>query len=307
MANLDQVYHIPVLAQACIDGLNIQQDGVYVDVTFGGGGHSRLILEKLGPTGKLFGFDQDPDAHANEINDPRFTLVPANFAHLKRFLKLYGVTKIDGLLADLGVSSHQFDVAERGFTFRASESPLDMRMNQSEELSAAQILNEYELRELTRIFREYAELQNAFQVAKTVVFKREQKSFETAQDLVEALQGCYPRDKMNQFFARVFQALRMEVNQELTVLSQLLEQTSDLIQNKGRLVVISYHSLEDRMVKNFMRSGNLEGKIEKDFFGNDIKPFQALQAKAIVPDAQEIATNNRSRSAKLRIAEKLQS
>lgn len=305
MATFDLPYHIPVLAQTCIEGLNIRPNGTYVDVTFGGGGHSRMILEQLGENGRLFGFDQDPDAQQNALNDSRFTLIPANFGHLKRFLKLYGVTQIDGLLGDLGVSSHQFDVPERGFTFRAAQSPLDMRMNPSDELTAADILNTYEQRELTKIFRDFAELTNAFQVSHAILFQREVKPFETAGDLVSALERQAPKDKLNQFYARVFQALRMEVNQELQVLENLLLQSTDILNESGRLVIISYHSLEDRMVKNYFRSGNFEGKIEKDFFGNDIRPFRPLNAKAVVPSDEELIENPRSRSAKLRIAEKL--
>lgn len=305
MATFDLPYHIPVLAQACIDGLNIRPNGTYVDVTFGGGGHSRLILEQLDENGRLFAFDQDPDAHENALNDPRFTLIPANFGHLKRFLKLYGATKIDGLLGDLGVSSHQFDVPERGFTFRAAQSPLDMRMNPADDRTATDLLNNYELRALTTIFREFAELSNAFQVANSIVYQREIKPFETAGDLVNALEKQAPRDKQNQFFARVFQALRMEVNQELEVLENLLLQSTDVLAENGRLVIISYHSLEDRLVKNFFRAGNFEGKVEKDFFGNDLRPLRPLHAKALVPTDEELVQNPRSRSAKLRIAEKL--
>lgn len=304
MATFDLPYHIPVLAQACIDGLNIRPNGTYVDVTFGGGGHSRLILEQLDENGRLFAFDQDPDAHENALNDPRFTLIPANFGHLKRFLKLYGATQIDGLLGDLGVSSHQFDVPERGFTFRAAQSPLDMRMNPADDRTAADLLNTYELRALTTIFREFAELSNAFQVANSIVYQREIKPFDTAGDLVNALEKQAPRDKHNQFFARVFQALRMEVNQELEVLKNLLLQSTDVLAENGRLVIISYHSLEDRLVKNFFRAGNFEGKVEKDFFGNDLRPLRPLHAKALVPSDEELVQNPRSRSAKLRIAEK---
>lgn len=305
MATFDLPYHIPVLAQACMEGLNIRPNGTYVDVTFGGGGHSRMILDQLNENGRLFAFDQDPDAQANDLNDPRFTLIPANFGNLKRFLKLYGATQVDGLLGDLGVSSHQFDVPERGFTFRAAESPLDMRMNPADEETAAALLNTLETRELTRIFREYAELPNAFQVANSIVFQREVKPFETAGDLVSSLEKQAPRDKYNQFFARVFQALRMEVNQELQVLENLLLQSTDILNTNGRLVIISYHSLEDRLVKNFFRSGNFEGKVEKDFFGNDLRPLRPLFAKALVPTDEELVQNPRSRSAKLRIAEKL--
>lgn len=304
MATFDLPYHIPVMAQACIEGLNIRPNGTYVDVTFGGGGHSRLILDQLDENGRLFAFDQDPDAHENALNDPRFTLIPANFAHLKRFLKLYGATEIDGLLGDLGVSSHQFDVPERGFTFRAAQSPLDMRMNPADDRTAADLLNSYELRALTTLFREFAELSNAFQVANSIVYQREIKPFETAGDLVNALEKQAPRDKNNQFFARVFQALRMEVNQELEVLKNLLLQSTDILAKNGRLVIISYHSLEDRLVKNFFRAGNFEGKVEKDFFGNDLRPLRPLHAKALVPSDEELIQNPRSRSAKLRIAEK---
>jgi 16S rRNA (cytosine1402-N4)-methyltransferase len=304
VATFDLPYHIPVMAQACIEGLNIRPNGTYVDVTFGGGGHSRLILDQLDENGRLFAFDQDPDAHENALNDPRFTLIPANFAHLKRFLKLYGATEIDGLLGDLGVSSHQFDVPERGFTFRAAQSPLDMRMNPADDRTAADLLNSYELRALTTLFREFAELSNAFQVANSIVYQREIKPFETAGDLVNALEKQAPRDKNNQFFARVFQALRMEVNQELEVLKNLLLQSTDILAKNGRLVIISYHSLEDRLVKNFFRAGNFEGKVEKDFFGNDLRPLRPLHAKALVPSDEELIQNPRSRSAKLRIAEK---
>lgn len=305
MATFDLPYHVPVLADACLEGLNIRPDGTYVDVTFGGGGHSRMILDRLDENGRLFAFDQDPDAQANALNDARFTLIPANFGHLKRFLRLYGVQKIDGLLGDLGVSSHQFDVPERGFTFRAAQSPLDMRMNPNDERTAADLVNTYELRDLTKLFREFAELSNAFQVANALVYQREIKPFETAGDLVNALEKLAPRDKFNQFFARVFQALRMEVNQELEVLENLLLQSTDVLYQNGRLVIISYHSLEDRLVKNYFRAGNFEGKVEKDFYGNDLRPLRPLHAKAVVPTEVELVENPRSRSAKLRIAEKL--
>lgn len=299
------LYHVPVLATECIDALQIDPEGIYLDLTFGGGGHSRLILEKLGLNGRLFAFDQDSDALANVPDDARFTLIQANFRHLKRFLKLYGVDQVNGILADLGVSSHQFDEADRGFTFRNNSAPLDMRMSAGSPTTAADLLNTLEERRLTFLFREYAELQNAYKVAQAVIFARNIKPFETAADVLNALRGLYPREKENNFFARVFQALRIEVNEEMEVLEEMLEQCAEVILPGGRLVVLSYHSLEDRLVKHFMKAGNAEGKLSKDFFGNDLKPFKPLNAKAISPSEEEIARNSRARSAKLRIATRL--
>lgn len=295
-------YHNPVLLKECIDGLNINPEGVYVDVTFGGGGHSREILKHL-TTGKLYAFDQDDDAVKNSIDDPRFVLIKQNFRFLKNFLKLYNALPIDGLLADLGVSSHQFDEAERGFSIRF-DAKLDMRMDQNGKLTAADVLNTYSEEDLKRIFKLYGEVENAGYLASIVFHSRKSKTIETVNDLKIAITKCVKRGKENQYYAQVFQALRIEVNKELEVLEELLTQSLEVLKPNGRLVVISYHSLEDRLVKNFMRSGKFEGEVEKDFYGNQLTPFKQITRKPIVPGAEEIEVNNRARSAKLRIAEK---
>jgi len=295
-------YHQPVLLKECIDGLNINPNGIYVDVTFGGGGHSREILKHL-TTGKLYAFDQDEDAAKNNIDDERFILIKQNFRYLKNFLKMYNALPIDGLLADLGVSSHQFDEAERGFSTRF-DARLDMRMDRNSKVTAADILNTYSEDELKRIFKLYGEVDNAGRLAYQIFHLRKEKQIETVNDLKAAVEKCLKRGRENQYYAQVFQALRIEVNKELDVLKDLLMQCSEVLKPGGRLVVISYQSLEDRLVKNIIRSGKFEGEVEKDFFGNQLTPFKAITRKPIVPSNEEIAENSRARSAKLRIAEK---
>lgn len=303
MENNNTTYHVPVMLHECIDGLDIRPDGVYVDVTFGGGGHSREIYKKLGPNGKLIVFDQDPDAKANAWEADNFYFVAANFSFISNHLRLLGIRHVDGILADLGVSSHQFDEEGRGFSIRAN-APLDMRMNQSGELSAASVINEYEERELLRIFRIYGELPNARKVVDLIVKARSSRKIKTTSDLMDVLAPAAPKFKEHKFFAQVFQAIRIEVNQELDVLVRFLEQTADCIKPGGRLVVMSYHSLEDRLVKNYMKRGSVEGEITKDFFGNVLKPFTEITRHPIVPSEEEIERNPRARSAKLRIAER---
>ncbi len=294
-------YHVPVMLQQCLDGLAINPDGIYVDVTFGGGGHSREIFKQLSPKGKLIVFDQDPDAKKNAWEAPNFHFVAANFSFISNHLKIMGIKKVDGILADLGVSSHQFDDGQRGFSIRTND-PLDMRMNQSGEVSAKTIINEYTDFELMKIFRKYGEITNAKKVAYAILSARERKPIETTGELMTALASCAPKFKDHKFFAQIFQALRIEVNQELDVLERFLLQTADVIAPGGKLVVMSYHSLEDRLVKNYMKRGSIEGDIEKDFFGNVIKPFTEEVRHPIIPDEEEIIRNSRARSAKLRIA-----
>jgi 16S rRNA (cytosine1402-N4)-methyltransferase len=296
-------YHTPVLLKESIDGLNIKPNGVYVDVTFGGGGHSKEILNRL-TSGKILGFDQDPDAAKNIINDKRFIFCHGNFRFLKNFLRLNGVTKIDGLLADLGVSSHHFDIAERGFSFQ-SDAPLDMRMNQGAKLSAGEILNTYSFEKLLRLFNEFGEVENSRRLTGEIVKAREVAPFVSSQGFINAIQKCLPRGAENKYLAKVYQALRIEVNHELDALKKMLLQSLGLMNPGARMAVITYHSLEDRIVKNFFKSGNFEGKIEKDFYGNPITPFKAINNKVIIPSLEEIALNSRSRSAKLRIAERI--
>ena len=296
-------YHNPVLLKECMEGLNIREDGVYVDVTFGGGGHSQEILKHLGDEGKLFGFDQDEEAQANALPDKRFTLVKENFRSLQDALRERGVERIDGLLADLGVSSHQFDTAERGFSIRF-ESALDMRMSRSVKHTAADVLNDLSEQELKRMFREYGEIENASQLARTICTERKKGRIRTVNELKNVIAGLVRRGKENQYLAQVFQALRIEVNDELNALRALLEQSAKVIRSGGRLVVMSYHSLEDRLVKNYIRDGKFEGDADTDFYGNRIVPFKAINRKPIEPSDQEIRTNNRARSAKLRVAEK---
>jgi 16S rRNA (cytosine1402-N4)-methyltransferase len=297
-------YHIPVLLHDAVQGLAINPNGVYVDVTFGGGGHSREILKHL-DKGKLIAFDQDEDAQQNLIDDERFLFVPNNFSYLKNFLKLYGHPKVDGILADLGVSSHQFDQSERGFSIR-TDAALDMRMNQTSELSARKVVNEYSVNDLTKIFREYADLPNARKIAFAIDKQRSEAPINSTQELMNTIQHLSGgAQKSNQFFARVFQALRIEVNQEMEVLKTFLTQAEECLKPQGRLVVISYHSLEDRLVKNFIRKGKFEGEVEKDFYGNPQVSFKEINRKPIVPSEKEIELNNRARSAKLRIAQKL--
>ncbi|MDP4637199.1 MAG: 16S rRNA (cytosine(1402)-N(4))-methyltransferase RsmH [Crocinitomicaceae bacterium] len=296
-------YHIPVLFQESIDALDIHPDGVYVDVTFGGGGHARAIFDQLNDAGQLIVFDQDADAKKNAWQAPNFHFVAANFAFLKNHLQLLRFTKVNGILADLGVSSHQFDTGERGFSIRES-APLDMRMNQQSGKSAAQVINEYEEHELIRIFRNYGELKNARAIAAEIVRKRSDGTIETTGDLMKALNRYAPKFKEHKFYAQVFQAVRIEVNQELQVLEDMLTQAAEVLAPGGRLVVISYHSLEDRLVKNFMKRGSFSGEIEKDFFGNVQKPFTEIVRHPIVSTDEENERNPRARSAKLRIAEK---
>jgi 16S rRNA (cytosine1402-N4)-methyltransferase len=295
-------YHNPVLLKECIEGLNINPSGIYVDVTFGGGGHSREILKHL-TTGKLYAFDQDEDAVKNKIDDPRFTLIRQNFRFLKNFLKLHNALPIDGLLADLGVSSHQFDEAERGFSTRF-DAKLDMRMDRNVKNTAADVLNTYSEEDLKRIFKLYGEVDNAGKLAYVIFHARKEKEIETVNDLKAAIDKCVRRGKENQYYAQVFQALRIEVNKELDVLQELLVQSLDVLKPGGRLVVIAYHSLEDRLVKNFTRTGKFEGELEKDFYGNPITPFKQITRKPIMPGEKEVEENSRARSAKLRIVEK---
>ena len=296
-------YHNPVLLEETVAGLNIQPNGVYVDVTFGGGGHSREILKHLGDHGKLLAFDQDKDALKNAIDDPRFTLINENFRYLKRFLRFYGHTEIDGILGDFGVSSHQFDAPERGFSIRF-DAQLDMRMNQESPLSAYQVVNEYDEKELRRILSKYGELRAAAGMARLMVEHRVKKPITSSEELKQVLARFIPRNKENKILAQIFQAIRIEVNQELEVLKEFLMQTSEVLTVGGRLSLISYHSLEDRLVKRFMRNGLFEGEPEKDVFGRVEVPFKPV-GKFIIPSEAEIAQNNRARSAKLRIAEKI--
>jgi 16S rRNA (cytosine1402-N4)-methyltransferase len=296
-------YHNPVLLHPSIDGLNINPEGVYVDVTFGGGGHSAEILKRLGPKGKLFAFDQDEDAIANTLHDERFTLINENFRFIKRFLRFYGVKSVDGILADLGVSSHQFDVAERGFSTRF-DAELDMRMSQKNDLNAYRVVNEYDDVNLRSIFLDYGELKIAPALARTIIEARENQPIKTTDELKAILAKYLPEKVRNKILAQIYQAIRIEVNQEMDVLKEFLEQSLEILKPEGRLSVISYHSLEDRLVKRFMKNGMFEGEPERDFFGNFSVPFKTI-GKLIVPDNDEIKINNRARSAKLRIAEKI--
>ncbi|WP_348667393.1 16S rRNA (cytosine(1402)-N(4))-methyltransferase RsmH [uncultured Polaribacter sp.] len=293
-------YHSPVLLKESVDALAIKEDGIYIDVTFGGGGHSREILNRLGASGRLFGFDQDPDALENIIEDARFTLIPENFRYIARFLRFHGVKKVDGILADLGVSSHQFDEAERGFSTRF-DGDLDMRMNQKSKISAKEIISSYSEEKLAEILFLYGELRNSRNIAKTIVEKRQEEKIETSFQLKAALQQYLPNAVEHKILAQIFQAIRIEVNEELEVLKEFLLQTPNLLKEQGRLSVISYHSLEDRLVKRFIRTGLFIGEPEKDVFGNIEVPMQKV-GKLIVPDAKEVKINNRARSAKLRIA-----
>ena len=295
-------YHNPVLLKETVDGLNIKPDGIYVDVTFGGGGHSKEILNRLGSNGKLFGFDQDEDAHANALSDERFTLIPENFRYIKRFLRFHGVKSVDGILADLGVSSHQFDVPERGFSTRF-DADLDMRMSKKNDLNAFKVVNEYDEANLKRVFLDYGELKAAPALARTIIEARENKTINTTDDLKLVLTKFLPEQFKNKILAQIYQAIRIEVNQEMDVLKEFLEQSLEILKPKGRLSVISYHSLEDRLVKRFMKNGLFDGEPERDFFGNFSVPFKSVE-KLIVPEEAEIKENNRARSAKLRVAEK---
>lgn len=293
-------YHSPVLLKESIDALAIKADGVYVDVTFGGGGHSREILSRLGKGGRLFAFDQDEDAQGNVINDDRFVLIPENFRYISRFLRFHGVKKVDGILADLGVSSHQFDEAERGFSIRF-DGDLDMRMNQSAKIAAKEIVNNYSEEQLATVLFEYGELRNSRALARTIVEKRKEQKIETSFQLKNVLQRFLPKAKEHKILAQIFQAIRIEVNEELVVLKEFLSQVPSLLKEDGRLSVISYHSLEDRLVKRYIRTGLFSGESEKDVFGNSYEPLQKV-GKLITPSPNEIGQNNRARSAKLRIA-----
>lgn len=297
-------YHIPVMLKECLEGLSINPSGIYVDVTFGGGGHSRGILEQLGKGGRLYGFDQDADAIANSPDDSRFTFVQSNFKYLKNFLQYYEESSIDGLLADLGVSSHHFDSQERGFSFRF-ESPLDMRMNNRKGITAADVLNTYEEEQLATLFYQYGELKNSRRIASSIVSSRKEKPFATNSDFIKTVEPFLNKGaKQTKILAQLFQALRIEVNDELGTLRKMLTQTLEVLKPGGRLVVMTYHSLEDRLVKNFLKTGNFEGIEEKDFFGNLQTPFKLINNRVITPTEEELAENPRSRSAKLRIAEK---
>lgn len=296
-------YHNPVLLGPSVDGLDIEPNGTYVDVTFGGGGHSREILRRLGPNGRLFAFDQDEDALANAIDDPRFTLINQNFRHLKRFLRFYGVKSVDGILADLGVSSHQFDVASRGFSTRF-EGGLDMRMSRQNEISAYHVVNDYDESDLRRIFNEYGELKNAPVIARLIVEAHQKMPLKNTEELKAILAKIAPPHKINKVLAQVYQAIRIEVNQEIDVLKEFLQQSLDILKPGGRLSVISYHSLEDRLVKRFLKNGMFDGEPERDIYGHFSVPFKTVE-KLIVPTDDEIARNSRARSAKLRIGEKL--
>ena len=295
-------YHNPVLLTETVGGLRIDPNGVYVDVTFGGGGHSKEILKHLGPSGKLFAFDQDEDALANAIDDERFTLINENFRFIKRFLRFYNIKQVDGILADLGVSSHQFDVAERGFSTRF-DAELDMRMSKKNDLSAFKIVNKYDEANLKRIFLDYGELKNALAIARVIIEAREIETIRNTEQLKTVLARFLPSYKSHKILAQMYQAIRIEVNQEMEVLKEFLEQSLEILKPNGRLSVLSYHSLEDRLVKRYMKNGMFEGEPEKDFYGNFSVPFATI-GKLIVPSNEEIKINNRARSAKLRIAEK---
>ncbi len=296
------MYHNPVLLKQSVDALVVNPDGIYVDVTFGGGGHSREILSRLSEKGRLYSFDQDIDALKNTIDDPRFTLINQNFRFLENSLLMYGITQVDGVLGDLGVSSHQFDEADRGFSIR-STAPLDMRMNVMQGIDAKKVINEYEEEQLADIFYHYGELREARKMARDIVRHRKDKVIETTQDLKDVF-FYMPSHKSNKFFAQLFQAVRIEVNQELEVLKEMLQQSYNVLKVDGRLVIISYHSLEDRLVKRFMKNGMFEGEQQRDIYGNYKKVFDLIKTKAIVPDEDEIEENSRARSAKMRIASK---
>ncbi len=300
----ETVYHVPVMLNQSVDGLSVRKGGVYVDVTFGGGGHSREILRRMDGTGRLFGFDQDSDAAANVPDDGRFTFVLSNFRYMVNWMNYYGVEKVDGVLADLGVSSHHFDDVERGFSFR-HDAELDMRMNRKSHLTAAEVLNTYDEERLAFVLHTFGELKNARQIARAVIKRRNTAPFARISDLLELLQPFVGRDREKKDMAKAFQALRMEVNDETGALCRMLEGAISLLVPGGRLVVLTYHSIEDRIVKNYIRSGNAAGKVEQDFYGNRLVPLKAVNNKVIVPAEEEIERNPRSRSAKLRIAEKI--
>lgn len=297
------MYHIPVMLNESIEGLNIKPNGTYVDVTFGGGGHSRRILECLGEGGHLYAFDQDEDAAKNVIDDSRFTFIQQNFRYMKNFLQLYCGGKVDGILADLGVSSYQFDTPEKGFSTRFN-GRLDMRMNQKSAVDAAGVVNTYDVSSLASVLSRYGELRNAMAIADAITMAREVNPIETTDELKAAVARFLPRGSENKVLAQIFQALRIEVNEEMKVLEMFLSQCVDVLNPGGRLVVLSYHSLEDRLVKNFMKTGNADGNLEKDFFGNQLTPYKLMTSKPIVPSDDEIQMNSRARSAKLRVAER---
>ena len=299
----EAVYHVPVLLEACADGLQVRPEGVYADLTFGGGGHSREILSRLGSEGHLYGFDQDADAERNAIADNRFTFVRSNFRYLKNWMRYYGVEQLDGVLADLGVSSHHFDEAGRGFSFRF-DGKLDMRMNQRARLTAAEVVNTYPEERLADLFYLFGELKNARKLAACVAKARALRPIETTEEFLEVVKPLFGRDREKKELAKAFQALRIEVNHEMDALKEMLSAATELLRPGGRLVVLTYHSLEDRMVKNLVKTGNVEGRRVEDFFGNVECPFRAVNNKVIVPDEEEQRVNPRSRSAKLRIAEK---
>ena len=297
----NQKYHVPVLLKECLDGLDIQPDGVYIDLTFGGGGHAKEIFKQLNDAGKLIGFDQDADAKENAWKAPNFHFVASNFSFLKNQLRLLGITKVDDILADLGVSSHQFNEPERGFSIRSDEK-LDMRMNQRSGASAFDVVNEYTEADLMSMIGKYGEVKSPRRVAQAICLKRQSSPIKTTGQLIDVLTPIAPRFKENKFYAQVFQAIRIEVNDEMNVLEKMLEQTAEVLKPSGRLVVMSYHSLEDRLVKNYMKRGSFDGKIEKDFYGNILKPFTEVVRKPITPTDEELEVNSRARSAKLRIA-----
>ncbi len=296
-------YHVPVMLQACMDGLAIKPNGIYVDVTFGGGGHSKEIIKHL-ENGKLYGFDQDEDAEQNIPDDPHFVFVRSNFRYLSNFLKFHGETQVDGILADLGVSSHHFDDNERGFSFRFEDGALDMRMNQKAGMRASDVVNRYSEEQLATVFYQYGELKNSRRIASALVHARMEEPIETVAEFLQIIRPFFYREKEKKDMARVFQALRIEVNQEMQALEEMLLQSLEALKPGGRMVVMTYHSLEDRLVKNFFKTGNFEGKSEQDFYGNFLTPFKLINNKVIIADEHEQAVNPRSRSAKLRIVEK---
>lgn len=302
MNNTD-VYHIPVLLNESIEGMNLKANGIYADMTFGGGGHSKEILRRMGEDCHLYSFDQDEDAEKNIVNDKRFTFVRSNFRYLRNFMRYYGVEQLDGILADLGVSSHHFDDSERGFSFRF-DGKLDMRMNKRAGITAADIVNTYDEEKLADVFYIYGELKNSRKLAATIAKARQQKQITTIGEFLDIIKPLFGREREKKELAKVFQALRIEVNHEMEALKEMLYEATDLLKPGGRLVVITYHSLEDRMVKNLIKAGNIEGKVEQDFYGNVQSPFRAVNNKVIVPTDEEVNQNPRSRSAKLRIAEK---
>ena len=300
----EEIYHVPVMLEQTLEGLDVREDGVYVDLTFGGGGHSRAILERLGKRGRLYGFDQDADAMRNVPEDERFTFVRSNFCYLKNFMRYYGVERVDGVLADLGVSSHHFDDEERGFSFSFDGVP-DMRMNKSGGMTAADVFIRYTEKELADVFFYYGELQQARRIASAVVRARTAVPFAEIAQFMEVVRPLLPKEREKKDMAKVFQALRIEVNREMEVLKRMLAQVPDVLGEGGRLAVLTYHSLEDRLVKNFIKAGNFEGKVEKDFYGKPVVSMRAVNNKVIVPTEKEVARNGRARSAKLRIAERL--